>query len=142
LTEVRDRDQQPILLKGDHKSIEFVSNIPMTPGNRRGLVYVRYAVAHETGKETVRLAFYEKSVASLAGQRDAVKLNEADFFELLVGMKSIIFEYLKSKPEQEESPWQESWDSAVEKGLPRAIRITLRENEKKPPLYVISAAGG
>jgi general secretion pathway protein J len=141
LTEVRDRDQRPILLKGDNKSLEFVSTIPLTPGSRGGLVYVRYAVTRETGNDGERLAFYEKGVASLDRKEGVLTPAAADFFELLSGMNSIVFEYLKTRPGEAESPWQESWDPALEKGAPRAIRITLRENDKKAPLYVIAAAG-
>ncbi len=140
-TDVRNRDQQPILFKGDSKSVEFVSHIPLTPGGRPGLVYVKYAVGRETGNEKERLAFYERSVALPDKKTGAGEVDEADFSELLSGMKSIVFEYLKSRPDEKESPWQESWDSAIEKGLPRAIRITLRENDKKAPVYVIAAAG-
>ncbi len=44
VSEVWGRDQQLVLLKGDNKSVEFVSQIPLVPGNRFGMVYVRYAV--------------------------------------------------------------------------------------------------
>ena len=141
MADVRNPDQQPILFKGDSKSVEFVSYIPLTPGSRRGLVYVKYAVSHETGDDRESLAFYERSVASPDNKTVLGEPDEADFSELLSGMKSIVFEYLKTLPEEEESPWQESWDTAVEKGIPRAIRITLRENDTKAPFYVIAAAG-
>jgi general secretion pathway protein J len=146
MADVRNPDQQPILFKGDSKSVEFVSYIPLTPGSRRGLVYVKYAVSHETGDDRERLSFYERGVASPvkktgAGETGPGEPDAADFLELLSGMKSIVFEYLKTRPEEKESPWQESWDPAVEKDTPRAIRITLQENDKKAPLYVIAAAG-
>jgi general secretion pathway protein J len=141
VTDARNTEQQPILFKGDNKSIEFVSHIPLTPGGLPGLVYVKYAVAHKEGDDRDRLAFYERSVALPDKKTGAGEPDEADFSELLSGMKSIVFEYLKSRPDEKESPWQESWDPAIEKGIPRAIRITLRENDKKAPIYVIAAAG-
>ena len=141
VTDVRNTEQQPILFKGDNKSIEFVSHIPLTPGGPPSLVYVKYAVAHKEGDDRDRLAFYERSVALPDKKTGAGEPDEADFSELLSGMKSIVFEYLKSRPDEKESPWQESWDPAIEKGIPRAIRITLKENDKKAPIYVIAAAG-
>ena len=32
-------------------------------------------------------------------------------------MKSIVFEYLKVRPGEEASNWQERWDPAVDKGI-------------------------
>ncbi len=40
VSDVWGKDQQLVPLKGDNKSIEFVSHIPMAPGNRFGMVYV------------------------------------------------------------------------------------------------------
>ena len=51
VSDVWGKDQQLVSLKGDNKSIAFVSHIPMTPGNRFGLVYVQYAVKKEEGNK-------------------------------------------------------------------------------------------
>ena len=53
-----------------------------------------------------------------------------------------MFEYLKERPGEEASLWQKSWDPAVDKGIPRAVRITLEENDEKAPIYVIAGCGG
>jgi hypothetical protein len=120
----------------------FVSHVSLTPGSLPGLAYVQYAVGHDAGEGgTKRLVFYEKSAAAAAGGTGARKTDEADFSELLSGVKSIGFEYWKSRPDEQASPWQESWDPAVEGDAPRAIRITLQENDGKAPIYVIAAAG-
>ncbi|MBN2438468.1 MAG: hypothetical protein JXL20_07680 [Deltaproteobacteria bacterium] len=140
-SEVWGKDQQLVPLKGDNKSIAFVSHIPMAPGNRFGLVYVQYTVKQDKTNDKENLVFYEKNLALLDKKIGAGKPDENDFSELLSGIKSIVFEYLKIRPDEETSPWQKSWDPAVEKGVPRAIRITLEENDKKTPLYVIAAAG-
>lgn len=140
VTDVRDGNGQPVFFKGDHRSMAFVSHIPLT-GGLPGLAYVKYAVLPDPGDDNVRLTFYEEIAAVSAGETGAREPDEADFSELLSGMKSIGFEYLKIRPDEQESPWQESWDPAVEPGPPRAIRITLRENDAKAPVYVIAAAG-
>jgi hypothetical protein len=54
-------------------------------------------------------------------------------------MKSIVFEYLNPSPGEEKSLWQQTWDPDVDKGVPRAVRITLKENDDKAPVYVIAA---
>jgi len=139
MTEVWGRDQQLIPLKGDNKSVAFVSHIPLTPGNRFGLVYVQYAVRQDKNNDKEHLTFYEQNIASV--DKSADNPDEGDFSELLPGTKSIVFEYLKERPGEEVSLWQKSWDPAVDKGVPRAVRITLEENDEKTPIYVIAGAG-
>jgi general secretion pathway protein J len=134
-------DQQLVALKGDNKSMEFVSHIPLTPGNRFGLVFVKYAVQREKGGNKENLAFYEKNIALPGKKTGTGALDEGDYSELLPGMKSIVFEYLKVRPGEEASMWQKGWDPAVDKGVPRAVRVTLKENDEKAPIYVIAGAG-
>ena len=141
VSDVWGRDQQLVSLKGESKSIDFVSHIPMTPGNRFGPVYVKYAVKQEKEGDKEQLAFYEKNVALLDKKTGAGNPDEGDFSELIPGMKSIVFEYLKERPGEEASIWQKSWDPAVDKGVPRAVRVTLRENDEKAPIYMIAGAG-
>jgi general secretion pathway protein J len=138
---VWERDQPRVSLKGDSKSIEFVSHIPMTPGNRFGLVYVQYAIKREKEGNKEHLIFYERNIALPGKKTGAGNPDEGDFSELLSGMKSIVFEYLKDRPGEEASIWQKSWDPAVDKGVPRAVRVTLEENDEKAPIYVIAGAG-
>jgi len=135
------KDRQLVSLKGDNKSIEFVSHIPMVPGNRFGLVYVQYAVKQDKDNLKEHLTFYEKNIALLDKKSDAVNPDASDFSELLPGMKSIVFEYLKERPGEETSPWQNGWDPSVDKGVPRAVRITIEENDEKTPIYMIAGAG-
>ena len=134
------KDQQMVPLKGDSKSIEFVSQIPLTPGRPFGMVFVKYAVKREKSGDREQLAFYERNVA-LPGKRGADSPEEGDFFELMSGMKSMVFEYLKERPGEAASTWQNSWDPQVDAGIPRAVRITLEEDDEKVPIYVIAGPG-
>ncbi len=135
--EVRDPEGEPVRFKGNRTSMAFVSHLALVPGPQAGPAYVQYAVQKNAGDETVRLAFYERAATSPEMETDP----EGGFYELLSGVKSIAFEYLKIRTDETESPWQESWDAAFDRGLPQAIRITLLENEDKSPVYVIAAAG-
>lgn len=142
VNDVWGRDQQRALLKGDSKSIEFVSHIPLKPGNRFGTVYVRYSVRQENEGDQEQLVFHEQYTALPDKQTGAGNLDEGDFTELIAGMKSIEFEYLKDQQDEKASLWQKSWDPAVDKGVPRAVRVTLTENiDGKPPVYLIAGAG-
>ena len=141
VSEVWARDQRLVSLKGDEKSIEFVSRIPMTPGNRFGLVYVKYAVKQEKGDDKEHLAFYERNIALLGQENGMSRPDEGEFSELIPGMKKIVFEYLKDRPGEEASLWQKNWDPAVDQGVPRAVRITIEEDAEKAPIFVIAGAG-
>jgi general secretion pathway protein J len=141
VSEVWGRDQQLVSFKGDSKSIDFVSCIPMTPGNRFGLVYVKYAVRREKEGNKEHLTFYEKNVELVDKKISTGNPDEGDFSELIPGMKSIVFEYLKARSGEAASIWQKSWDPTVDKGVPRAVRVTLTESDEKDPIYVIAGAG-
>lgn len=138
LREVKDASQQSLLLKGDNKSIEFVSHLPMAPGNQFGMVYVKYVVKPEDGGKRERLTFWEKNIVLLNKETDMSELHEDDFFELFPGVQSIAFEYLKGGTDEETSQWQETWDQAIDEGFPRAIRVILMEDVEKAPIYVIA----
>ncbi len=138
LREVKDASQQSLLLKGDNKSIEFVSHLPMAPGNQFGMVYVKYVVKPEDGGKRERLTFWEKNIVLLNKETDMSELHEDDFFELFPGVQSIAFEYLKGGTDEETSQWQETWDQAIDEGFPRAIRVIFMEDVEKAPIYVIA----
>jgi general secretion pathway protein J len=140
-TPVLDREGKPIRFRGDRRSMTFVSLVQLTPGAPAGPTYVRYAVRHDATDDTAGLAFYERGTDLPDGMAGAGDPDEADFYQLLDGLGDIAFEYLKIRPDATESPWQESWDPAFDKGVPRAVRIMVRENSRKAPIYVIAAAG-
>ena len=122
-------------LKGDDKSITFLSRKPLIPGNTFGVVYVRYA-AVPGEDEGERLMLYEKNLVLLDKAFDADNPNEDEFHELLPGIHSILFEYLKKGDETVE--WQPSWDLEDDKGFPLAIRISLRKDSESAPVLVIA----
>jgi general secretion pathway protein J len=124
--------------KGENKSVAFVSNIPLMPGNMAGMVYVEYAVMPAEGTDREHLLFYEKDVTvsdRVINQTDQIA--EDAFVELMTDAKGIAFEYLKAS-RSETSEWQEAWDSVEENGLPEAVRITLKEEVEGAPIYVIA----
>jgi len=132
---------QPASFSGDHKSVAFVSHLPLTPGSGFGMVHVRYVVRQAGGDGGESLAFHEQSALVADRKKSAGNPDEGDFSELLSGVKSIVFEYLKDQPGERASRWQKSWDPAVDKGIPRAVRITLEEDDEKAPIYLIAGAG-
>jgi general secretion pathway protein J len=141
VSEVRARDQQIAPIKGDSKSIEFVSEMSLTSGSKSGMVFVKYNIKREKEGHKEHLIFYERNVAVLDKKMGAGSPEEGDYSELMSGMKSMVFEYLKVRPDEAASTWQKNWDPEVDKGVPRAVRVTLEEDDAKPPIYVIAGAG-
>ena len=133
---VKDKDERPFFLKGDGESMEFISRIPMVPGNRAGLVYVKYVVgAGDGGKK--RLMFSEKNTYII--EKVMEDQAEDEFFELIPGAENIEFEYLRGPSEdEEESVWQETWDPDSDKGAPLAVKIIFQDSKDKAPIHVIA----
>ncbi len=134
---VIEKDKQPFIIKGDGESVEFVSRVPMVPGNLAGMVYVKYVVREEDGGGKKRLMFSEKN--TLLTEKAVEDQGEEDFFELIPGAQHIEFEYLKGPSEDGgQSEWQQTWDPETDKGVPLAVKITLQEDPDVAPIYVIA----
>ncbi len=56
---------------------------------------LRYAVKQDKQDDKEHLTFYEKNIAVIDNKIGLDNPDESDFSELLSGMKSIVFEYLK-----------------------------------------------
>jgi general secretion pathway protein J len=137
--EVTIGDETPFMLKGGDMSLDFVSCYPMTPSDRSGMVYVRYVVKKGDAPGKERLGFYEKDLAFIDKEKGIREADQEGFVDLIPEAERIRFAYLKGAEDDETSPeWQEAWDPERDKGLPLAVRVTFRENEKAKPIYVIA----
>ncbi|MDM8522732.1 prepilin-type N-terminal cleavage/methylation domain-containing protein [Desulfococcaceae bacterium HSG8] len=121
------------LLKGDNKTLEFLSHISLVPGNDFGEVYVRYVVKPEGSEEKERLIFHEKSVVLPSKAAETDMPPEDEFYELIPEIQNMTFEYLKKGAED----WQQSWEPESDKGLPQAVGIILTEEPGSAPVRVI-----
>ena len=139
LREIERENQEPFYLKGDKESMEFISRIPMVPGSRSGMVFVRYMLKEGDEEDRMRLLFHEKDVVFLDEEMDMEDLDEDEIFELISGVQEIRFEYLKGAEDENEDPeWQDAWDPETDEDLPLAVRIILREDDKTAPIHVIA----
>ena len=137
---VKDKEESPFFLKGDGQSVEFISRVPMVPGKRAGLVYVKYVVRTDGGEGKKSLTFSEKNTYIV--EKIMEDQAEEEFFELLPGAENIEFEYLKGPSEDEEqSVWQQTWDPDSDKGAPLAVKIILQESKDAAPIHVIAPIG-
>jgi len=129
--------------KGDNKSLEFLSYISLVPGNKFGMVYVKYMAASDSSlrleptENKERLSFFEKNLIMLNKEFNPADLTEEDFYDLIPRIHSVSFEYLKGTTEEKEFDWQESWEPEKDKGFPFAVKIILKKDEDTPPIFVI-----
>lgn len=125
-------------LKGDDKNIEFVSFTSMMPGNNSGMVYAKYKVESDYETGTERLLFYEKNI--VLPDRDAgVSIPDDDeFYEIISGVQSIKFEYMRGNTGGYNFNEQQLWNSGVHSGFPKAISIAIKKDENTDPVRVIA----
>lgn len=139
LQEIKVGEQKPFYLKGNDRSVSFISRVPVLPDNWLGMAYVQYIVEDEEGGDRERLSFCEKSVLLLGKDKEMEEPEEDDFLLLIPGIESLRFEYLKGPEEDGDQPkWQEEWDPETDQGLPLAIRITFIEKPEMPPIRMIA----
>ena len=127
---------QSFFLKGDAKSLEFVSMLSLDPGNEFGSVYVKYVVKEkEDQKES--LAFYERNIVFMDKEFNPENLDDNDFHELISDAREVSFKYLKQPEEEKAYEWQETWDPEKDSGMPPAVKMILKKEEETAPITVI-----
>lgn len=134
---LRQGDQQPLFLRGNDKSMEFLSYISIFPGHRVGIVHTKYLVKPQDDGEKERLVFCEKNLFRQVEGMEKEETDEEDFFELISGIHDIGFEYCKGQGGEEILEWQRTWDPVIDKGFPRAVRVSLKEDVETPPIRMI-----
>jgi len=130
------KGDKALALKGDSKSLKFVSNVHLVPGNKFGMVYVKYRVeeAEDGGKF---LSLSERNVVLMG--KDADMDNSDDLFIELLRGADVAFKYLKKKDMGEETQqWQDTWDPENDPGFPIAVRLTLTRGNDGPSICVIA----
>ncbi len=121
-------------MKGDQKSLAFVSDIHLVPANTFGMVYVIYRV--EEGEDDGEiLSLSERNVVLMVEDPD---MDSDELFTELIGSTEIAFAYLKRSEGEEVPEWQETWDPESETGFPLAVRVTLKRGEDKPSVTAVA----
>ncbi len=123
-------------VKGEERSLRFVTQVPMIPGNAYGMVLVHYQI--EETDAGVRLVLHEKNLVLLDREEALAEPDEEEFVELIPAAESMSFGYWRSGKEDEAAEWQPSWDPEEEKGFPLAIRFTHTESGQRPPVQIIA----
>jgi len=125
---------EDLALRGDQKSLAFVSDIHLVPGNTFGMVYAIYRV-EEAEDDGEILSLSEKNVALMGEDGD---IDSEDLFKELIRGVSITFEYLKSYGDGESPEWRETWDPEEETKFPRAVKVTLMRGDEGPSITAVA----
>ncbi len=130
--------KESFFLKGDDKSMEFISELAAIPGNELGVVYVRYVVDSEGAGEGEGLLLYEENVVMLREDEGIEEPEERDFRRLLSGARAIAFSYYKEGEGEEPAEWRDMWDPETERANPRAVKVTIDRGEDESPISTVA----
>ena len=136
MPEVFKKNNRWIFFQGDHKSMDFFSNISLYPESEAGIVLVRYLVSEEEdGKK--KLAFYENDINRF-DPAELAEIDETVYLDLLSGYSNISFAFLAArKDEYEVVEWLPVWSPEEMNGVPRAVRVTFQNDRGKQPVVVV-----
>ncbi len=133
---IQKEGADPYLFLGNERTVEFVSDVSIVPGNRYGRVFVKYRLRQRAEGDGVSLEIYEKSLASGAGQSVWEPLDEA-YHMLLDNMAGIRFAFLLKEADAP-AQWLREWDpQALDGELPEAVRLTLRARPGGAPVSAV-----
>lgn len=132
------QEEQPLVqFAGNGQTIEFTSGLPLIAKIQIGPVHVKYIVETEAdGKK--RLLLYEENITADDYLSERQLRHDTDAQVLIAALDDLRFEY--SGPE-EDGPglnWASLWKSEDLTDLPRAVRITYRDEEDGPEIRVIA----
>ncbi len=138
LKKVKRDGKEQLLLKGDGKSFEFISNVSLMPDNEYGMVFAKYQVTEtEEGKE--RLIFFEKNIVFLNEESDFADIDPDEFYEMIPEAQDISFEYFKVMEPDDLWDWQDSWlPEEGNKKAPLAVRVNIVPENGTAPVTVIA----
>lgn len=121
----RATPQDPaIYYQGEEEQLSFVSASSLALGGRgMALVRISWQEGVLTLSEELPVRIGEEGGAG--GQRNSVVLRE--------GIKQLRFAYLD--PQSDGEQWEENWDAAERKILPRAVRLSYRTEAGKEVLW-------
>jgi len=118
--------QPPFFMRGDEKSLEFASLIPLLIKSEGRPVYVRYEVVRdeESGKE--QLLLYQIDLFFLSQEHEFEGRGGNNAPVLLVPRaEEILFRFLDKEKGKEESSWLREWGKEKQGDLPLAVKVHM-----------------
>jgi general secretion pathway protein J len=135
---MRAQEEQPLVtFAGNSQSIEFTSSLPLISRIQFGPVHVKYVVETEpSGKK--RLLLYEKNITAEDYLSERPLRFDTDALVLIGELEDLRFEYVGNARDGPDLNWTSSWRSQKSTDLPRAVRITYRDEKERHKVQVIA----
>jgi general secretion pathway protein J len=134
----RVQDEKPVVaFAGDSRSIEFTSRLPLISRIQLGPVHVKYVIETEpSGKK--RLLLYEKDITVEDYLAERQLRLDTDALVLIGQLEDLRLEYAGDVSDGPDLNWTSSWQSKETTELPRAVRITYRDEKDNHKVQVIA----
>lgn len=133
LQQITNEAGETYYLNGTEKSLEFLSAGSLPHREERGIFHLRYAI-EQTSDAKQSLVFS----AGPPGSTTAGEPDPPEVYTLIPGAHLIAFEYLAAVTPEDGLSWQQTWEPGDSAGVPLAVRLTVQDNEKTPPVRVIA----
>jgi prepilin-type N-terminal cleavage/methylation domain-containing protein len=124
----RSSPQDPaVLFTGEESRAEFVSAFSIAQGGR-GMAKIRiYAESGPRDSQVIKLE--EQVPVRAAQEQEKAAAVISNTVVLREGIRGVRLAYLD--PQDEAENWRERWDQDEHKGLPRAVRLSYRDEDGK-----------
>jgi hypothetical protein len=129
------RKEQPLVtFAGSSRAIEFTSGLPLISKTRSGPVHVKYVVETGPGGKK-RLLVHEKNITTDDYLSERQPGFDTDAHVLIGALEELRFEFSGEGP----IPiWSSAWRFKESTDLPRAVRITYRDEKGRHHIRVIA----
>lgn len=119
-------EQKPFLIRGDEKSLEFASLIPLLYESEGRPVYVRYEVVRDEESDMERLLLFQDDLRFLGPEHEPEGEKGTDNpVILLPRAEEILFTFLHHEPGEEEPRWIRQWGEKKREQLPIAVKVHM-----------------
>jgi general secretion pathway protein J len=132
------QEKQPLVeFAGNSQTIEFTSGLPLIAKIQIGPVHVKYVIEIDSdGKK--RLLLYEENITVDDYLSERQLRHGTDALVLIEALDDLRFDYLDPEGDGPNLNWTSLWQSQNLTDLPRAVRITYRDEEDGHSVRVIA----
>jgi general secretion pathway protein J len=131
------KEQPLVTFAGNSRSIEFISGLPMISKTHFGPVHVKYVIETQPGGKK-RLLLYEKNITIDDYLSETQLRLDTDALVLIGELEDLRFEYLADGSDGPILNWASGWKFQEYTDLPRAVRITYRDEKDRHQIQVIA----
>jgi general secretion pathway protein J len=135
---MKAQEEQPLVqFAGNSQTIQFTTGLPLITKIQAGPVHVKYVVETEpNGKK--RLLLYEENITIEDYLSERQLSHDTAAVVLIEALEDLRFEYLGADSDGPDLNWTSLWQSQNLTDLPRAVRITYRDEKDRHRVQVIA----